>query len=93
MIHDAAKVGGASVIHDAAKVAEIYPAAAERTQAQMLRQLERFPLDLNREDYRGSLGGANQIRLLRQQRRGRAMAKGYSKDCGTGGLAGAARGS
>jgi hypothetical protein len=62
MIHDAAKVGGASVIHDAAKVAEIYPAAAERTQAQMLRQLERFPLDLNREDYRGSLGRANQIR-------------------------------
>jgi transposase len=41
--------------------------------------LERFPLDLNREDYRGSLGRANQIRFLRRQR-GCAMAKGYSKD-------------
>src|SRR3984893_4647419 len=44
------------------------------------RTLERFPLNLNREDYRGSLGRANQIRLLRRQRRGCAMAKGYSKD-------------
>ena len=42
--------------------------------------LERFPLDLNREGYRGSLGRANQIRCLRRQRRGYAMAKGYSKD-------------
>ena len=25
--------------------------------------LERFPFDLNREDYRGSLGRANQIRV------------------------------
>jgi transposase len=43
-------------------------------------KLERFPLDLNREDYRGSLGRANQIRFLGPQRRGCAMAKGYSKD-------------
>ena len=42
--------------------------------------LERFPLDLNWEDYRGSLGRANQIRFLGPQRRGCAMAKGYSKD-------------
>ena len=27
--------------------------------------IERFPLNLNREDYRGSLGRANQIRFLR----------------------------
>jgi transposase len=47
---------------------------------QGLQELERFPFDLNREDYRGSLGRANQIRFLRRQRRGCAMAKGYSKD-------------
>src|SRR5450631_3887703 len=41
--------------------------------------LERFPLDLNRKGYRGSLGRANQIRFLRRQRGG-AMARGYSKD-------------
>ena len=46
----------------------------------VLAPLERFPLDLNREDYRGSLGRANQIRFLGPQRRGCAMAKGYSKD-------------
>ena len=42
--------------------------------------LERLPLDLNREDYKGSLGRANQSRFLRRQRRGCVVAKGYSKD-------------
>ena len=50
------------------------------TESRWMDTLERFPLDLNREDYRGSLGRANQIRFLGPQRRGCAMAKGYSKD-------------
>jgi hypothetical protein len=35
-----------------------------------IRRLERFPLDLNREGYRGSLGRPNRIRFHRPQRRG-----------------------
>jgi transposase len=43
--------------------------------------LEHFPLDVNRNSHRGIPFGA-QIRFgfLRRQRRGRVMAKGYSKD-------------
>ena len=68
-----------ALAQEGAHIAVVY--ARSRDQAESFAgELERFPLDLNREDYRGSLGRANRIRFLGPQRRGCAMAKGYSKD-------------
>ena len=74
--------GNAGIGHAMVCAAKEYPLVITMAEPFSVerRKLERFPLDLNRKGYRGSLGRANQIRFLRRQRRGGAMAKGYSKD-------------
>ena len=71
-------------------LASVYKAQGRYAEAETLykrdlaiteKALERFPLDVNRNSYGGfPRARKSNFEFLRRQRRGRAMARGYSKD-------------
>src|ERR1700731_3976813 len=85
--HERARAAAARLIHadpaDMALIPSISYGVATAAKIVRIERgtgfLEGFPLNLNREDYRGSLGRANQIRLLRRQRRGVRDGEGILK--------------